>query len=66
MRRGWRGLIFGAVAVALAVAAVSRADVVAPGKTAPELAQGAWINSQPLTMAALKGRVVLVDFWTFG
>ena len=24
-----------------------------------------WINSQPLTPAALRGKVVLVDFWTF-
>jgi cytochrome c biogenesis protein CcdA/thiol-disulfide isomerase/thioredoxin len=25
----------------------------------------AWINSPPLTAAALKGKVVLVDFWTY-
>jgi len=25
----------------------------------------AWINSAPLTMAGLRGHVVLVDFWTF-
>ncbi len=25
----------------------------------------AWINSPPLTMGALKGKVVLVDFWTY-
>lgn len=25
----------------------------------------AWINSQPLTAEALKGKVVVVDFWTF-
>ncbi len=24
-----------------------------------------WINSKPLTMAGLKGKVVLVDFWTY-
>jgi cytochrome c biogenesis protein CcdA/thiol-disulfide isomerase/thioredoxin len=24
-----------------------------------------WLNSQPLTMAQLKGKVVLVDFWTY-
>ena len=23
-----------------------------------------WINSEPLTMQALRGKVVLVDFWT--
>ena len=42
------------------------AEVVAPGKGAPELATGAWINSPPLTMQKLRGRVVLVDFWTYG
>lgn len=25
----------------------------------------AWINSPPLTLAALRGHVVLIDFWTF-
>jgi thiol-disulfide isomerase/thioredoxin len=25
-----------------------------------------WLNSPPLTMQQLKGKVVLVDFWTFG
>lgn len=24
-----------------------------------------WINSQPLTMESLKGKVVLIDFWTY-
>src|SRR5262245_55095255 len=33
---------------------------------APELATGDWINSQPLTLKDLRGRVVLIDFWTFG
>ncbi len=26
---------------------------------------GPWLNSPPLTLAALKGKVVLVDFWTY-
>ena len=26
---------------------------------------GPWHNSDPLTMASLKGKVVLVDFWTY-
>ncbi len=33
---------------------------------APELAPGQWINSEPVTLKSLRGRVVLVDFWTFG
>jgi thiol-disulfide isomerase/thioredoxin len=37
------------------------------GPLAPELVGGgAWINSAPLTLAGLKGRVVLIDFWTYG
>ncbi len=24
-----------------------------------------WLNSQPLTMASLRGKVVLIDFWTY-
>ncbi len=33
---------------------------------APELIVGGeWFNSEPRTMASLKGKVVLVDFWTY-
>ena len=24
-----------------------------------------WLNSQPLTLAGLRGKVVLIDFWTY-
>jgi thiol-disulfide isomerase/thioredoxin len=35
-------------------------------KMAPELAQiSGYINTDPLTIADLKGKVVLVDFWTY-
>ncbi len=33
---------------------------------APAFAEGTWINSDPLTLEKLRGRVVLVEFWTFG
>lgn len=33
---------------------------------APEfIAGGEWFNSKPLTLESLKGKVVLVDFWTY-
>jgi thiol-disulfide isomerase/thioredoxin len=34
--------------------------------TAPEFAAGEWINSEPLKVSELRGRVVLIEFWTFG
>jgi thiol-disulfide isomerase/thioredoxin len=34
--------------------------------TAPELAAGDWINSSPLKLNELRGRAVLIEFWTFG
>ena len=36
------------------------------GQAAPEVSAGVWINSGPLGMTQLRGRVVLVDFWTAG
>ena len=50
----------------LAVAAPARAQVPRAGTAAPDIAGGPWINSAPLTLAALRGRVVLVEFWTYG
>jgi len=32
---------------------------------APEFTSGTWINSEPLTLKNLRGRVVLIEFWTF-
>src|SRR6185436_19405749 len=39
-----------------------------PRIRAPELTGGrGWLNTdKPLTLAALKGKVVLLDFWTYG
>ena len=41
-------------------------NVFLKGSKAPEFShvQG-WLNSQPLTMKGLVGKVVLLDFWTF-
>ena len=38
----------------------------ANAKLAPDLIVGKWINSSPLRASDLRGKVVLLDFWTFG
>jgi hypothetical protein len=56
------------------VPTVRTAPTARPGKTnypdlgaAPELVGDTWLNvDSPLRLAALHGKVVLVDMWTFG
>jgi thiol-disulfide isomerase/thioredoxin len=36
------------------------------GKKAPELMSGVWLNSKPLSLEAQRGKVILLQFWTFG
>jgi hypothetical protein len=65
---GWR------VAFALLLLAAGLAGTVSPthawalrvGDRAPEITGEHWINSPPLSMAGLRGRVVFIEFWTFG
>jgi len=35
------------------------------GQAPPLHLDGAWINSRPLTLSQLRGKVVLIDFWTY-
>src|SRR5687768_3324415 len=77
----WRnmlvGIVVGIVIVAVSVYATGLAQWLNPfgssteyksaeSSTAPELATGRWINSEPLSLKDLRGRVVLIEFWTFG
>jgi hypothetical protein len=56
-----------AVATALALGAVAAAAPGARvGQRAPEITGGPWINSEPLSLEQLRGRVVFVEFWTYG
>jgi hypothetical protein len=37
------------------------------GVRAPEFSEGLdWVGSPPLTLESMRGRYVLLDFWTFG
>jgi hypothetical protein len=50
----------------LAVPLMGQAVTTRVGQPAPEITGGPWINSEPLSMEKLRGRVVVVEFWTFG
>ncbi len=36
------------------------------GMKAPEVTSPAWFNAEPQSLSDLRGKVVLVEFWTFG
>jgi thiol-disulfide isomerase/thioredoxin len=72
------GIVVGIVVVAVAVYVTGLSKLLlssfgssaeyasSESSTAPELVTGSWINSEPLTLKDLRGRVVLIEFWTFG
>jgi hypothetical protein len=59
-------LVAGLALLGLAVAALAGASAPRAGTSAPDVAGAPWINSAPLTIEGLRGRVVLVEFWTYG
>jgi thiol-disulfide isomerase/thioredoxin len=73
---GWRGAaVLAALLMGAAGATGSRAQEAPPPQPAamdvpaPELVGGPWLNSPtgaPLSLAARRGKVTLVHFWTFG
>ncbi len=74
MKRFWYlGLIFGLTACATASTGnetvaqpASRASLPDLGP-APELTNETWLNvDAPLRLADLRGKVVVIDMWTFG
>jgi hypothetical protein len=68
--RAIRGLTLGlgllAAGAAPAVSPTAAEGLVGVGHPAPEITGGPWINSGALSLADLRGRVVLVEFWTYG
>lgn len=44
----------------------ARAEAGLIGESAPELANTVWVNSAPLKLGDLRGKVILLEFWTYG
>ncbi|HWU39512.1 MAG TPA: hypothetical protein VN203_17830, partial [Candidatus Acidoferrum sp.] len=65
----WGFRLFAVVAVAtMLLEGISRAGQPGSGLAtrAPEIQSSVWINGGPASAADLRGRVVLVEFWTYG
>jgi len=54
------------IAMSLALAAPFSTMAARYGAAPDFVGIDTWLNSPPLTIAGLRGRVVLVDFWTYG
>ena len=58
LRRIFAALSFAGVLFSAAYAGV--------GMLAPEISGQNWLNSAPLELAELRGKVILLEFWTYG
>jgi len=60
--------VVGAVIVAVLLSVFATIADAQPGvgAQAPDITGRTWLNSPPLTIGGLKGRIVLVEFWTHG
>jgi hypothetical protein len=59
-------ILIGVLALALASATLAPSQPLQPGQPAPPITGAPWVNGGPLTIEGLRGRVVLVEFWTYG
>jgi hypothetical protein len=66
MLHRWSGRMALVIGLVVGLVGSTTAQVVPLGTPAPEITGGPWINSNPLTLSALRGRVVLIEFWTYG
>ena len=62
----WRALAFAILAGLAVLWAFGNAPASLVGKQAPEWTNDTWINSEPLRLKDLRGKVVLIEFWTYG
>jgi thiol-disulfide isomerase/thioredoxin len=58
--------LLGLLTIVLLPGGMFSALAAAIGMPAPEISGQSWLNSEPLRLAGLKGKVILVEFWTFG
>jgi hypothetical protein len=58
--------VVAALAASWFVSGTAAGEAVRLGAPAPDVAGERWINSEPLTTPGLRGRVVMVEFWTYG
>lgn len=67
-----RKFLVGFLFLLTACVSMQKADKTNPAKLpdlgpAPELTNETWLNADsPLRLAGLRGKVVLIDMWTFG
>ncbi len=69
MQVGWGFRLALVVAVAILIAEVcltAGQPISGPADPAPEIRGAVWINGEPTSVAALRGKVLLVEFWTYG
>jgi len=64
----WKRVLLGSFLAAWIATPLPAAAARPPriGDPAPEISGATWINSPPLVLRALGGKVVLTEFWTYG
>lgn len=69
MIRSWFGLggvVGGVLGGLLALALFGSPASARVGMSAPDIETDTWLNGQPTSFAELRGKVAIVEFWTFG
>jgi len=59
-------LAFSSIAFLFGILVIWAVTIAAVGMKVPDIANKTWLNSAPLHLSDLKGKVVMVEFWTFG
>ena len=62
----WIFVLLTVMSIGLAGFVSSPAAEVKLGTPAPDFTGGPWINSGPISITGLRGKVALIEFWTYG